>query len=73
MGIKRHGTVLWNVLITLSLPTPMVGSRRGERVCSTKNRIAGMNDDSRCDYVCPVYIDVKERVLTGAVGAEALR
>lgn len=30
--------------------------------------IAGMNDDSECDYVCPVYIDTKERVLTGAVG-----
>lgn len=30
--------------------------------------IAGMNDDGGCDYVCPVYIDTKERVLTGAVG-----
>jgi hypothetical protein len=30
--------------------------------------IAGMKDDSRCDFVCPVYIDLKERVLTGAAG-----
>lgn len=29
---------------------------------------AGMNDDGSCDYVCPVYIDTKEKVLTGAAG-----
>ena len=31
--------------------------------------IAEMNDDdSGCDYVCPVYIDTKERVLAGSIG-----
>jgi len=30
--------------------------------------IAGMNEGCECDFVCPVYIDSKERVLTGAVG-----
>ncbi|MFZ4856688.1 MAG: GNAT family N-acetyltransferase [Desulfuromonadaceae bacterium] len=30
--------------------------------------IAGMNDDDGCDFVCPVYVDTKARVLTGAVG-----
>jgi hypothetical protein len=30
--------------------------------------IAGINDNSGCDFVCPLFIDTKERVLTGAVG-----
>jgi hypothetical protein len=30
--------------------------------------IASINDDNGCDYICPVYVDTKARVLTGTVG-----